>query len=233
MVKYSSTKAPGTCLVFTKTGSMIKPADIRNEYRKGRIEKEELNANPFEQFNQWMKDAVDAECNEPTAVTLATTDNSLRPNCRIVLLKDVCEGGFVFFTNYNSEKGREAADTNHAALNFFWPELERQVRIRGTVEKVSAQKSDVYFQSRPRESQLGAWASSQSELLESRRKLMADYNTLEKQYEGKKIPRPAHWGGYTVKAQTIEFWQGRAKRMHDRYQYYLNNSEWRIRQLAP
>jgi len=212
---------------------MSKLADIRNDYNKGSLEKKALNADPFQQFNQWMKEAIHAECNEPTAVTLATVNAEQQPNCRIVLLKDVCDGGFVFFTNYKSEKGLELANTNYAALNFFWPELERQVRIRGTVAKVSEQQSDEYFQSRPRESQLGAWASAQSEVVKDGQELQANYTALEKQYKGKTIPRPIHWGGYIVKAISIEFWQGRANRMHDRYQYTVSDAKWSIKQLAP
>jgi len=212
---------------------MSRLADIRNEYNKGSLEKEELNKNPFEQFDKWMKEAISAECNEPTAVTLATVNNYLQPNCRIVLLKDVTNNGFVFFTNYNSEKGRELANTRRAALNFFWPELERQVRIKGTVERVSEQKSEEYFQSRPRESQLGAWASSQSEWVEDGKELISNYTALEKQYEGKQIPRPTYWGGYIIKAETIEFWQGRSNRMHDRYQFAKIDDTWEVKQLAP
>ncbi len=229
----SSTKALNACLLHYKTGNMKKLSGIRNEYNKGSLEKEELNPNPFEQFNQWLEEAINAGCNEPTAVTLATVNNHLHPNCRIVLLKDVCDDGFVFFTNYNSEKGHELANTKCAALNFFWPELERQVRIKGTVQKVSEQKSDNYFQSRPRESQLGAWASSQSKLVENKQELITNYTALEKQYKGKSIPRPPHWGGYIVKAETIEFWQGRTNRMHDRYQFVKSDNNWIIQQLAP
>lgn len=220
------------CL-YSKQFFMKQLADIRNDYTKGKLNREELDTCPFKQFNAWMDQAIESECIYPTAVTLATVDEEDMPNCRIVLLKDVCDGGFVFFTNYNSQKGQELAYDAKAALNFFWSELERQVRIRGTIEKVSSQKSDAYFQSRPRESQLGAWASNQSELVENNDELLNNYAQLELKYKDAEIPRPKHWGGYLVKAQSIEFWQGRANRMHDRFQYKQENGSWSIRQLAP
>ncbi|MBK3517267.1 pyridoxamine 5'-phosphate oxidase [Carboxylicivirga sp. N1Y132] len=212
---------------------MNRLADIRNEYKKGILQPESLLENPFEQFEKWMSEALEVKCNEPTAMTIATVDGENMPNCRIVLLKDVCDGGFVFFTNYNSQKGVELHEQSKAALNFFWPELERQVRIRGVIEKVSAQKSDDYFQSRPRESQLGAWASDQSEIVTDGQELLNKYEHLNVKYQDKLIPRPAHWGGYIVKALTVEFWQGRANRMHDRFQYFYENDHWQIRQFAP
>ncbi len=212
---------------------MNKLADIRNEYIKGELHKENLQASPIEQFNTWLHEALEAQCMEPTAVTLATVDEENMPNCRIVLLKDVNPDGFVFFTNYASQKGRELFATNKAALNFFWPELERQVRIRGLIEKVSAQHSDEYFQSRPRESQLGAWASNQSEVVANSDELERNYTQLQSQYDGNTIPRPKHWGGYVVKPISIEFWQGRANRMHHRFQYLKEDGNWTIRQLAP
>lgn len=208
-------------------------AGIRNEYTKGSLQKESLSNTPFQQFKVWMQEALKAGCTEPTAVTLATVDKTNMPNCRIVLLKDFSEEGFVFFTNYNSEKGNELANSSKAALNFFWPELERQVRIRGIVEKVSDQKSDVYFASRPRESQLGAWASNQSQQVDNSEILNSNYLKLSTQYENQSIPRPKHWGGFIVKPVTIEFWQGKANRMHDRFQYFLESNDWHIRQLAP
>ncbi|MBS2210621.1 pyridoxamine 5'-phosphate oxidase [Carboxylicivirga mesophila] len=212
---------------------MNKLADIRKEYTKGNLHKENLKTSPFQQFNDWLQEALKAKCNEPTAVTLATVDEDLMPNCRIVLLKDVQTDGFVFFTNYNSKKGQELSVTNKAALNFFWPELERQVRIRGTIKKVPSLKSDEYFQSRPRESQLGAWASNQSQVVEDSQQLTNKFEQLKKQYEDQSIPRPAHWGGYILEPISIEFWQGKANRMHDRFQYHLEANSWIIRQLAP
>lgn len=212
---------------------MNKLADIREHYQKGSLSLQDLNTDPFVQFNKWMDDAIKAECNLPTAVTLATVDPEQMPNCRIVLLKEVCDGGFVFFTNYESEKGRELLHLPKAALNFFWPELERQVRIRGYIEKVSEHKSDEYFQSRPRESQIGAWASNQSTIVTKGEDLNQAYESFERQYENKEIPRPAHWGGYILKAKSIEFWQGRSNRMHDRFQYSIEENDWKINQLAP
>ncbi|WP_439181874.1 pyridoxamine 5'-phosphate oxidase [Carboxylicivirga taeanensis] len=212
---------------------MNKLAAIRKDYTKGILLKESLNDSPFQQFDTWMQEALKAGCTEPTAMTLATVDEANMPNSRIVLLKELSAEGFVFFTNYNSEKGNELAGSNKAALNFFWPELERQVRIRGTVEKVPPHKSDEYFTSRPRESQIGAWASNQSTVINNSDELHSRYEQLLAQYNNQSIPRPNHWGGYLVRPVIIEFWQGRASRMHDRFQYVLDGDKWVIKQLAP
>jgi len=211
---------------------MNKLADIRKEYNKDQLSKEKLHNDPFQQFDKWMNETLEAQCHEPTSMTLATVDQDQMPNCRIVLLKDV-DDGFVFFTNYDSKKGSELLHTKKAALNFFWPELERQVRIRGIIEKVSAEKSDKYYQSRPRESRLGAWASNQSSIVKNSTELDNNYRQLQEKYSDREIPRPQHWGGYVLKPVSIEFWQGKANRMHDRFQYVLNNNEWIINQLAP
>lgn len=207
--------------------------DIRNEYSNKNLLKDDLNKNPYIVFKQWIDSAIKNKCNEPTATTLATVDQDNMPNCRIVLLKDIRDDGFVFFTNYNSTKGSELAKTNKAALNFFWPEMERQVRIRGIIEKVSSEMSDTYFQSRPRASQIGAWASNQSSIINDGSELSTNYTQLEEKYANKDIPRPKHWGGYIIKPIIIEFWQGKANRMHDRFQYQNINNNWIIQQLAP
>ncbi|MCU4174707.1 pyridoxamine 5'-phosphate oxidase [Carboxylicivirga sp. N1Y90] len=212
---------------------MKKLSDIREHYNKGNLLRSELLDDPYLQFDLWMKQAIDSECLHPTAVNLATVDSQLRPSTRIVLLKEVSDEGFVYFTNYKSQKGSELEQSSFACLNFFWAELERQVRISGEVKKVEPAKSDEYFQSRPRESQLGAWASEQSSLVKTSEDLQARYNELEKQYEGKNIPRPEHWGGYVLMPNKIEFWQGRSNRMHDRYLYTLEANTWKIEQLAP
>jgi pyridoxamine 5'-phosphate oxidase len=167
-------------------------------------------------------------------MTLATVNRKGQPDARIVLLRGVDKNGFSFFTNYKSAKGREINENKKVCLNFFWPDLSRQVRIAGTIEKLSAKISDDYFQSRPRESQLGAWASNQSEVIENRQALEAKFDEFEQKFNGKKIPRPAHWGGYIVRPVTIEFWQGRASRLHDRILYEKNKSgTWKISRLAP
>lgn len=212
---------------------MKKLSDIREHYNKGYLLRSELLDDPYLQFDLWMKQAIDSECLHPTAVNLATVDADLRPSTRIVLLKEVSDEGFVYFTNYNSQKGRELEQSNYACLNFFWAELERQVRISGKVKKVESVKSDEYFHSRPRESQLGAWASAQSSIVHQGEDLQENYRQLEKKHEGKVIPRPEHWGGYVLMADKIEFWQGRSNRMHDRYLYTQHKGAWVIEQLAP
>ncbi len=208
-------------------------ANIREEYHIGFLNREQLKDDAIEQFKQWLNEAIASECLHPTAFNLATVDSQLRPNNRIVLLKEVNENGFVFFTNYQSQKGKELESTGFASLNFFWGELERQIRIGGMVEKLSAGLSDEYFHSRPRESQLGALVSPQSQVVHDDDALDQRYKELDLQYQGKIIPRPEHWGGYIVKADNIEFWQGRTNRMHDRYKYTRQDGSWLIQRLAP
>lgn len=208
-------------------------ANIREEFTKGKLHRSDLAKDPIAQFNKWMNEALQAECLHPTAMALATVDADQRPNNRIVLLKEVNEQGFVFFTNYESRKGSELKEQPYACINFFWGELERQVRISGKVKKVSDEQSDAYFQSRPRESRLGALASPQSQKIENGDSLLQNYQNLKTKFEGKTIPRPAHWGGYVLTPDAIEFWQGRASRMHDRFLYSLENNEWTIDRLGP
>lgn len=212
---------------------MNKLADIRSEYNKGFLSREQLNDDPIVQFKHWLEEAVESNCLNPTALTLATVDARQRPSNRIVLLKEVNQRGFVFFTNYLSKKGEDLEASEYACLNFFWGELERQVRISGKVKKVSDQLSDDYFHSRPRESQIGALVSPQSQVVPDDDALQVKYKELDKAYAGKTIPRPAHWGGYVVVPDDIEFWQGRANRMHDRYRYTKVGQAWCIDRLAP
>lgn len=180
-----------------------------------------------------MQDAIDAKTGEPNAMTLATVDANGFPEARVVLLRGVDKNGFSFFTNYKSAKGRELF-TGKACLNFFWIELARQVRIVGTVKKVSAKESDDYFNSRPRESQISAWTSNQSEVIGSRDELENKYALLEKKFQNKKVPRPSYWGGYAVKPIAIEFWQGKQNRLHDRILYSkLKTGKWKIERLSP
>lgn len=208
-------------------------ADIRNEYARHTLSKKDVQADPMKQFNIWFEEALQSELPEPTAMTLSTADRTYRATSRIVLMKDIREDGLVFYTNYNSRKGQQLQENPLASLLFFWPELERQIRFEGKVEKLSPETSDAYFASRPRGSKIGAWASDQSSEIPSRTFLEQRSKELENQFDSNSIPRPAHWGGYILKPETVEFWQGRPSRLHDRIQYSLENDKWIIRRLAP
>jgi pyridoxamine 5'-phosphate oxidase len=194
----------------------------------------DVDADPFRQFAAWFDEARAASPNEPNAMALATVGADGRPSLRMVLLKGVDERGFVFYTNYESRKGRELADTPWAALTFFWPEMERQIRIEGRVEPVSAEESDAYFHSRPIGSQLSASASHQSEVIAGREELEQRVAALSARYQNQEIPRPETWGGFRVIPDAIEFWQGRANRLHDRLRYrLLASGDWQIERLSP
>ncbi|MEP6700914.1 MAG: pyridoxamine 5'-phosphate oxidase [Bacteroidota bacterium] len=209
-------------------------ADIRKSYSQKKLSEKKVADNPIKQFAKWWKQAVASKIDEVNAMTLATASPDGLPSARIVLLKDISEEGFTFFTNYNSFKGQQLAENPKACLIFFWKELERQVRITGLVKKISAAASDKYFYSRPEASQVGAIASPQSQVIESREWLDKHYKELKKQLEEKNIKRPEHWGGFIVKPVIIEFWQGRPSRLHDRLQYTLQeNGQWKIERLAP
>ena len=222
--------------VFNRTSPPpVKIADLRTDYMREALDEAEVASAPFAQFERWFDEAVRAAVPEPNAMTLATVDASGRPTARVVLLKGFDERGFVFFTNYASRKGAELAAHPEAALNFFWPELERQVRIEGTVAKVSDAESAEYFASRPRLSQIGAWASPQSERIADRRALEGRFAEAEARYAGE-VPRPAHWGGYRLDPAMLEFWQGRPSRLHDRIRYRRSPADparWDIDRLAP
>lgn len=193
-----------------------------------------VDRNPIKQFQRWLDDAIAACIVIPNAMTLATATPDGKPSARLVLLKHADDRGFVFYTNYNSRKGRELALNPYAALVFSWIELERQVRIEGIVEKVPPEEADVYFTTRPRDSQLSAHASPQSEVIESRNVLDHRMKELSKQYRSKDVPRPPHWGGYRLVPSVIEFWQGRKSRLHDRIEYRRSSDgAWDIRRLAP
>lgn len=211
---------------------MTNIADLRKDYKLASLDEADVAASPLAQFDKWFKEALSAELPEPNAMTLATCDAQSRPSARVVLIKDFDERGFVFFTNYESHKGQDLTANNRAALLFFWPELERQIRIQGRVEKVSAADSEAYYRSRPLASRISAWASPQSQVLPSRTALEARVAAFEAEH-GENPPRPAHWGGYRVVPQVMEFWQGRRDRLHDRIQYRLNNAVWKIERLAP
>ena len=210
-------------------------ADLRKDYKLASLGKRDLAADPTTQFNKWMDEAIKAELPEPTAMNLATVSAQGRPSARIVLLKGCDERGFVFYSNYESRKGRELGETQWAALTFHWVELERQVRIEGHVEKVSEAESDAYYKSRPLASRIGAHASPQSEPIGSREALMARVAAATARYgilpDGP--PRPAHWGGYLIVPERVEFWQGRRSRLHDRLVYMRQFGGWHIERLAP
>ncbi|MBB6328418.1 pyridoxamine 5'-phosphate oxidase [Algoriphagus iocasae] len=206
---------------------------IRQEYSLKSMNINDLSPNPLSQFDQWFKEALDAKVIEINAMTLSTLGEDGIPNGRIVLLKEV-DTGFVFFTNYQSQKGRELEKNPFGSLTFFWPELERQVRIKGNIDKVSEKLSDEYFLSRPIGSQIGAWTSPQSTKINSREELHSRQKEIEKKFENSPITRPPHWGGYRLTPNYMEFWQGRPSRLHDRVCYELQeNGDWELSILAP
>ena len=213
---------------------MTSLAELRKNYSLGSLDVANINRNPFRQFDAWFQQAVDAQLPEPNTMTLATVDSRGRPSARIVLIKGVDERGFVFFTNYESRKGRELAANPYASLLFYWIELERQVRVEGRIVKTSPEESDTYYASRPLGSRIGAWASNQSQVIESRSQLETREREISLQY-GDQVPRPPHWGGYRLVPEAIEFWQGRPSRLHDRLLYTRSseNGDWQISRLSP
>ena len=206
----------------------------RKSYEKGELKDELVADNPFRQFEQWFAVADKSDLvDEPNAMTLSTSDASGMPSGRVVLLKEYTDEGFVFFTNYSSEKGKAIAANNQVCISFFWIGLERQVIIRGNAFKISEEKSKIYFASRPRASQMGALVSNQSEKIASRSVLEERLVALKKQYEGAAIPKPENWGGYLIQPVAFEFWQGRRSRLHDRIQYSMQENKWTITRLQP
>ncbi len=208
-------------------------ADIRKDYSLQSLREEDVAKDPIEQFGKWWDEAIASEIDEVNAMTLATTTLEGFPSARIVLLKGFSNEGFTFFTNYQSNKGNDMELNPRAALLFFWKEMERQVRIEGTVEKITAEDSDVYFFSRPEGSRIGAWASPQSASITGRDVIENNVAEYTAKFEGANIPRPPHWGGYIVRPTRIEFWQGRSSRLHDRILFTLHGDEWKIERLAP
>jgi pyridoxamine 5'-phosphate oxidase len=213
---------------------MDKIADIRKEYQLQTLSEQDITADPILQFTKWWDEAVQSEIDEVNAFTLATSSLQGKPSARIVLLKGYDNRGFVFFTNYESAKGNELAKNPQASMVFFWKELQRQVRIEGSIEKVSSGESDEYFSSRPAGSRIGAWASPQSKIITDRSEIEINAQKYQQQYADGNIPRPPYWGGYRLKPLQIEFWQGRANRLHDRIQYTVQKDDsWKIERLAP
>jgi pyridoxamine 5'-phosphate oxidase len=211
----------------------ISIADLRQNYTFHHLNETDVDPNPFKQFQLWFEQTLQAELPEPNAMTLATATKEGIPSARIVLLKGMSNRGFTFYTNYESHKGNDLAENPQAVLVFWWALLERQIRIEGCVEKVSAEEADEYFHSRPRESRLGAWVSQQSRVIPNREVLEQQFRDLDARYQEQDIPRPEHWGGYRLVPRRIEFWQGRPNRLHDRLRYRLENGAWTIERLAP
>ncbi len=210
-------------------------AKLRQNYHFNTLSEKEAKANPFEQFNTWFEEALNSEIREPNAMTIATVSSDGHPSARIVLLKGYSDKGFIFYTNYESRKGKESAKNPYIAVLFFWDILERQIRIEGKVERLSAETSDNYFNKRPKLSRIGALASPQSQIITDRSIIEKNMQDLTKKYEDMEfVPRPEHWGGYIVVPSMIEFWQGRTSRLHDRLQYrLLDDGSWKMERLAP
>jgi len=207
--------------------------DIRKQYNYSRLTEEIALKNPYEQFNLWLMEAIESGELEPTAMALSTVDNDLQPHTRIVLLKDFSEKGLVFYTNYEGNKAKDMDINNKVSALFFWRNQERQVRITGNVSKLDAEITKEYFKTRPIDSQLGAWASPQSRIIPSMEYLESQFETYQKEF-GDHVPSPEHWGGYIIKPNSFEFWQGRPNRLHDRLYYTLTeNMDWKIVRLAP
>lgn len=206
---------------------------VRRDFASKPLSKSDLNENPMEQFATWMEEAVNAQILDPYAMCLSTVNSAGKPSSRIVYWRDVSEDGFVLYTNYNSRKGIEIAANPYVALNFHWSELDRQIRIEGPIKKVSQENSDAYWATRPRESRIGAWASAQSSIVSTPGQVQNSVKELEEKYKDVEIPRPAHWGGYVVIPERLEFWQGRPSRLHDRFVYIKSGNGWIMEQLSP
>jgi pyridoxamine 5'-phosphate oxidase len=207
--------------------------DIRTNYQKYDLSESSVRKDPFSQLSDWMDDAVKENVQEPTAMVLSTIDSEGNPESRVVLLKELKAEGLVFFTNYNSKKGQQILSYKHISVVFFWPELERQVRMKGIAEKISEKESEEYFLSRPIESQLGAWASPQSQVIEGRQILDNNYARYQHYFQNNEIKKPPHWGGFLIRPEYFEFWQGRSNRLHDRIEYCKQVDSWEIHRLAP
>lgn len=207
--------------------------DIRTNYQKFELTEQTVDKDPIRQLNLWLKDAIAGQKPDPTAMVVSTLDQEGNPESRVVLLKELTPEGLIFFTNYHSKKGQQIIANQRVSVVFFWPELERQVRIKGKAEKISDEDSESYFLSRPLESQLGAWASPQSEIIESRNILDENYNHFRQYFETNEIKKPPHWGGFLIRPEYFEFWQGRSNRLHDRIEFCQEGQNWTIHRLAP
>jgi pyridoxamine 5'-phosphate oxidase len=209
-------------------------ADLRKEYCRAELHRRDLDSNPIRQFEKWFRAAVDAQVLEPSVMALATAGADGCPSVRMVLLKGIEERGFLFFTHYAGRKGRELAENPHAGLAMYWPALERQIRATGTVSQLTRRESEAYFNSRPKESRLAAWASRQSQVLASRQDLEDEFARMRQRYSGEDVPLPPDWGGYLLTPIEMEFWQGRSNRLHDRFRYRRSSDQgWAIERLAP
>ena len=207
-------------------------ANLRRDWSSRKLDENNVDKNPFEQFQLWMKEAIDAEILDPNAMALATADKSGTPSARIVLLKNIDEKGLTFYTNYTSKKSSDLLENPKASVVFFWKELERQLRVTGSVEKVSKEESEEYFKSRPYDSKIGAWASKQSREVPDRKSLEASFEEYKNKFPGE-VPLPDFWGGFRIVPERFEFWQGRPGRLHDRVVYLKENDSWKIVRLAP
>lgn len=207
--------------------------DIRTNYQKDALVENSIDKNPFKQFTAWLDGAIKEKIPEPTAMVLSTLDQTGFPESRVVLLKELTSEGFIFFTNYNSKKGQQISVNQQVSIVFFWSEVERQVRVKGVAEKISEKDSNNYFLSRPLESQLGAWASPQSQLIESRQILDDNFSHYKEYFQNHIIKKPPYWGGFLIRPVYFEFWQGRPNRLHDRMEYTLSDNKWNISRLAP
>jgi pyridoxamine 5'-phosphate oxidase len=212
---------------------MDKLRDIRSEYEESSLEEDNVNKDPLLQFEKWFAEALLTNMKHPNAFILSTSTKKGKPSARVVLLKGIDPEGFVFYTNYESRKANEITENSFASMTFFWPKMERQIRIEGSVKKVSTVESDEYFSSRPRGSQAGAWVSPQSKIIPGRDALDVSHDWFLKENASKEITRPPFWGGYRIYPTVIEFWQGRTNRLHDRILYTFENEEWKIERLAP
>ena len=207
--------------------------DLRTNYQKSELTEESINPDPFRQLEDWLKSAIEEKNPEPTAMVLSTVDSKGYPDSRVVLLKEVNSEGLVFFTNYNSKKGRQLAASPNVSVNFFWSKSERQVRIKGVAERIPEEFSVDYFKSRPIDSQLGAWASPQSRIIENRQVLEENFSLYQHHFQDHEIIKPPHWGGFLIRPEYFEFWQGRLNRLHDRFEFYPSGNDWIINRLAP
>ncbi len=209
-----------------------KVKSLRRDFELDSLSKSDVTEEPLDLLHQWLELAIESELKDPNAFVLSTVKNG-QPDSRVVLLRDAHEEGLQFFTNYSSKKGEDLVRNNRVSLNFFWAELDRQIRIHGKVDQLSAEQSDEYFHSRPRSSQIGAWASNQSHELKSRKLLETRIKELEERFEDQEVPRPEFWGGYLIKPSYYEFWQGRSSRLHDRIIYEQDGANWKIKRLFP